>query len=202
MKKSELIQLIKEMISEIEIKQPKPKSGLKKLPGLDKSLKDFLDVPAIILDMKRDPGYGYDNVFLLQLWFPPSKYNKKGEYGLAIYDYVKKEFIEEPASYESYDVDAETIERKYGFSHEIIDKLTANDIIKNIKKKFPNYKLPMAEYLKLAEQILYVYPQMHKETFLTKVLPVVNNKDIKKSLKGEIRDCVIDIEDFLYTSTL
>lgn len=62
-----------------------------------------------ILDVRRDPEYGYDNVYLLLIKFGD------GDIGLCIYDTEKKEFIEEPSDLEDYDVTPEKLYNEYGF---------------------------------------------------------------------------------------
>ena len=77
------------------------------LPGLDDAMKEF--DPFTIVGSRRDPGYGYDHVSLLLIKFT------SGEYGLAIYDSDKREFIEEPATLSDYDTTLERVCAKYGF---------------------------------------------------------------------------------------
>jgi len=117
-----LMKLVKESIGFERYKDPKkalglkyvrPKYQLKDFPGLEKGAEDFMKFD--IMDSKRDPGYGYENVFLFLIRFTEDEYN--GEYGLCIWDTQKKEFIEEPSTLEDYGITTEEkFERKLGFN--------------------------------------------------------------------------------------
>ena len=126
-----IIKTYQEFLNESEFfSGPKPNKNLPKFDGLDAALKDFSTDGTYVIDFRTDPGYGYQHVKLLQLWIPNVKYKYRGKktdithlgggkYGLAIWDTERKEFIEEPASYDDYEVTVDRMETKYGFEHEI-----------------------------------------------------------------------------------
>lgn len=68
----------------------------KPFPGLYQALKgfEFIDKLSFI----RDPGYGYEHVFLFKGEFDD------GKYGLFIWDNRDGKFIEEPAELEAYNI--------------------------------------------------------------------------------------------------
>jgi len=96
----------KEFIKENKLNE---ENKIDRLNGLRKAMEMF-DGDIQVISIKRDPQV--DDVYLLQLYFPDTK-----EYGLAIYNDFNKEFIEEPASYEDFDVTKDEMETKYGFEH-------------------------------------------------------------------------------------
>ena len=73
--------------------------------GLAKAAKDFNNFR--ILGSLRDPGYGYDQVFLLRIRFDD------GAEGLCIYDTKKERFIEEPDDYEGYGTTQDKVMTKH-----------------------------------------------------------------------------------------
>jgi hypothetical protein len=85
--------------------------SLNEFPGLKLAARSFN--PFYIRAWMRDPGWGYEHVYLLLIEF-----NEDRRYGLCIWNNRDKEFIEEPG-----DLDA------YGFSG-----LTA------LYKKYPSLK--------------------------------------------------------------
>lgn len=91
-------------------------SPFKKFPGLEQEAETFQ--PFEILNYKRDPDYGYENVFMLfiKLLKVPKKYQTpENVYGLCIWDNQKKQFIEEPGSLEDYGIKPENLTKKTGF---------------------------------------------------------------------------------------
>ena len=73
------------------------------------TIKDIENINKFkIVDARRDPGYGYEHVWLLLIRF------RDKNYGLCIYDTRKKEFIEEPANLNEYDVTLDILKQKYG----------------------------------------------------------------------------------------
>ncbi len=81
-------------------------TDLTKLPGIETALSEF-DGNAKVVKYMMDPGYGYGHVFLALLKF------EDGQYGLCIYDSDKKEFIEEPANLEEYNMTTDRLFSKY-----------------------------------------------------------------------------------------
>ena len=65
--------------------------------------------PFKILDSRRDPDFGYENVYLLLIEF------EDGNPGLCIYDTKKEEFIEEPSDLEDYNTTPEKLYDQYHF---------------------------------------------------------------------------------------
>ena len=98
----------KEFIKENKLNE---ENKIDRLNGLRKAMEMFGGDNINVLSIKRDPQV--DDVYLLQLYFTDSK-----EYGLAIYNEFDEEFVEEPASYEDFDVTPDEMETKYGFEHE------------------------------------------------------------------------------------
>lgn len=89
-------------------------------PGLAQAADDFQ--PFKIVDVVKDPGYGYDHVRLFLIQFiDKSKSGKKiggsqigGNYGVCIWDTKSKEFIEEPSDLEDYNTTLDKLKSKYG----------------------------------------------------------------------------------------
>ena len=73
--------------------------------GLAKAAQDF--DKFTILGSMRDPGWGYEHVFLLRIRF------EDGAEGLCIWDSRAEAFIEEPGDYEQYDLTREKVQAKY-----------------------------------------------------------------------------------------
>ena len=82
---------------------------VKKFAGLKDELEMFNKL--YVLSYIKDPGYGYDNVFMFLFKFAEkSKYDVG--FGLFIYDIGKKSFIEEPSSIEDYRLTVEKVNEK------------------------------------------------------------------------------------------
>lgn len=86
--------------------------------GLEEAAKGYY--PFKILDVRRDPGYGYENVFLMLIQFinngkKRSHMYNNGSIGLCIYDTEKQEFIEDPTILEDYNITPEKLYSKYRF---------------------------------------------------------------------------------------
>jgi len=63
-----------------------------------------------IIDVRRDPEYGYDNVYLMLIEFLEDE-----KIGLCIYDTEKQKFIEEPSDLDDYNTSPEDLYNKYRF---------------------------------------------------------------------------------------
>lgn len=84
-------------------------------PGLKAALEDFSKSKPV--GYKMDPGYGYSQIYLIQLLFETGN-SLEEQYGLCIWNSDTKQFEEEPAEYLDYKMTVEKAESKYGFTHD------------------------------------------------------------------------------------
>lgn len=114
-----------------------PKINPKQFDGLTEVMTGF--EPFEILSFLTDPGYGYEHVKMLFIMFSGKRRN--GQYGLAIYDTRRKEFIEEPGGLEDYDTNVVKIYRKYGFKFPNFENASVLNAALELAKSQPDIRL-------------------------------------------------------------